>query len=1129
MRRRVTNWVSLFGAGAFLLIGLLLLQYSDKAPVALAACDGNRLFLGSYYLLPDDSSHPDFEQALQLLAPITGQLQPTLGANGLPVPTSPNPPTSAPNTSIRQFDWYTARYQTFTRLDNNPLAFSNYGVAATRPFFGPGTSPAASANIPATKDLFAVHWRANVVVPAGGLTLPYSIGLDDAGWVFVDGQLALDYGGIHPPQTFSGNFTIPAGQHTVDIFYADRHTTNAVTSFQLSNLSSLVACGSPVFDVTKSVNPTGAVNPGDVLTYTVNLTNSGNFTATNVTINDALPANTTFLSATPPQTTGPAPNNVLTWQIPGELPPGATASVSFSVRVNTGTPPNTIISNSASVTSRESGGVAFQSNSVVNTVVSLRNIGINKTANPPPGAVAQGGNITYSLTVSNNGNTPTGQVNVTDNVPAGTTFVSASPAPSSAPPFNGTGAVTWTIPNIPPGQTVTLTLTVRVTGNPGTVINNQATAQSSSSTATSPLVSHQVQASSDVSVNKRALFSVPVAPNSLVTYTITASNAGPSPAVNVVVSDTLQAGLTLVPASTVPPPDAASTPPLYRWTFPNLAVGETRVITIVAQVGATPPASFSNTATIASPDSDPQPGNNTSTATVPGGNAPLQASFSKPNVNAPNQIAPGEIFSYTLSFTNNEANPMSNIIITDTVPTAVTVLFSTPPFLNPSANTYVWNIGTIGAGQTVTIIIYAQLSANATPGTSVTNNATATFGDPNVAQNTRNAATTTNIVAAADLAVSKESLSATFQPGQNLTFRITVRNNSATVAATNVVINDALPAGVTLVSAVPAPVSTNPLSFNIASIPPNSNAVIDVVVNVPANFPGSSLTNSASASSQQRDLVPGNNTGSVSVPSFNIRSALVLDKSAPATVRRGDLFSYNIRVTNTTAATLNNVVITDVLPPGLLYVSAAPAPTSQNPLTWTFPSILPNGVVDINLTVQVPQNYNQTVISNSAAGRATNFGGNAVSGSNVNTVNVQSPRATSTPAVTSIPRPTENAAATPTPTFAVIGGEETPTVAPTETVTVTATAVVTETVAVTPTVTETETATPETTEAATVAPTPTVPEEIMPTPGTLPGLPNTGATANGSTGGAVAWIVLILCLLGTASFGLLWRSAAKKQ
>src|SRR4051794_7114474 len=65
--------------------------FQGRLPVAQAACSGQNLYLGSYYLLPDDGSHPDFEQVLQRLIDVPGQFQPAL-VNGLPVPVAPNPP-----------------------------------------------------------------------------------------------------------------------------------------------------------------------------------------------------------------------------------------------------------------------------------------------------------------------------------------------------------------------------------------------------------------------------------------------------------------------------------------------------------------------------------------------------------------------------------------------------------------------------------------------------------------------------------------------------------------------------------------------------------------------------------------------------------------------------------------------------------------------------------------------------------------------------------------------------------------------------------------------------------------------------------------------------------------------------
>ena len=95
-----------------------------------------------------------------------------------------------------------------------------------------------------------------------------------------------------------------------------------------------------------------------------------------------------------------------------------------------------------------------------------------------------------------------------------------------------------------------------------------------------------------------------------ITFTITANNAGPSNATGVVINDVLPAGYTFV----------SSTPSVGTydngtgvWTIGNLANGASATLDIVVTVNAT--GSYANTATISGNETDPTPGNNTSTAT----------------------------------------------------------------------------------------------------------------------------------------------------------------------------------------------------------------------------------------------------------------------------------------------------------------------------------------------------------------------------------------------------------------------------------------------------------------------------------------------------------------------------------
>ena len=97
--------------------------------------------------------------------------------------------------------------------------------------------------------------------------------------------------------------------------------------------------------------------------------------------------------------------------------------------------------------------------------------------------------------------------------------------------------------------------------------------------------------------------------NSNVTFTITATNNGPSAATNVIVNDVLPSGYTFVSAT-----PSVGTWVSPNWTVGNLANGTNATLSIVARVNAA--GSYTNTATLTGNEKDPQLPNNTSTVTV---------------------------------------------------------------------------------------------------------------------------------------------------------------------------------------------------------------------------------------------------------------------------------------------------------------------------------------------------------------------------------------------------------------------------------------------------------------------------------------------------------------------------------
>jgi uncharacterized repeat protein (TIGR01451 family) len=122
--------------------------------------------------------------------------------------------------------------------------------------------------------------------------------------------------------------------------------------------------------------------------------------------------------------------------------------------------------------------------------VTAPNADLSLTMNGSPNPVAAAGNtsLTYTLTVTNNGPQPAQGVVVTDPLPSGTAFTSATTKVGSltTPKTGSTGTVTWSIPTLGSGQSATLTVVVKVTAKAGATLNNVASVSASSPTDTSP-------------------------------------------------------------------------------------------------------------------------------------------------------------------------------------------------------------------------------------------------------------------------------------------------------------------------------------------------------------------------------------------------------------------------------------------------------------------------------------------------------------------------------------------------------------------------------------------------------------------------------------------------------------------
>ena len=360
------------------------------------------------------------------------------------------------------------------------------------------------------------------------------------------------------------------------------------------------------------------VAPGGPITYVLVATNLGPDPAGDVSIVDVLATTVAFVSASPSPggacvTPTSATGGSVRCDWPEVTPVGAEGerSVRIVVRVPAGTPEGTVILNTASVSTTSIDSIVENNSaSAVTTVYSggtSADIEVLKTLAGGSNLVAIGQPFLFQLQVVNHGPADATGIVVADVLPAGLQAVSATPGQGSFDLQTGV----WTVGDLFQGSMATLDLTVVAT-QLGALLNRleRVTSQPVDPNAgndTSAVGFVVVPSNADMSIVKTGRLTV--APGGTVTYTIVATNAGPSDATAVVVDDPTPAGLTFVSNTG----DCVTPFPCALGTMP---AGTTRTIVASFTVpqSTAVSGSISNTASVTTSTTDSVPANNTATA-----------------------------------------------------------------------------------------------------------------------------------------------------------------------------------------------------------------------------------------------------------------------------------------------------------------------------------------------------------------------------------------------------------------------------------------------------------------------------------------------------------------------------------
>ena len=613
---------------------------------------------------------------------------------------------------------------------------------------------------------------------------------------------------------------------------------NVTNSLVVGNKTASVNVTVPEIIPDKTANITNP-NFGDNVTYTVTVTNDGIGDAKDVVVRDVLGEGLKFVSATG-EYTWDEDSRTVTWIVDLAKGESRTFYVNATV-VGYGNVTNSLIV----------GNKTISVNVTVPEIIPDKTVGIE---NPN-----FGDNVTYTVTVTNDGIGDAKDVVVRDILGEGLTFVDAT---GNYTFDKDSRTVTWIV-DLAKGESRTFYVNAIVSGY-GNVTNSLVVGNKTAGVnVTVP----------EINPDKTANISNPNFGDN-VTYTVTVTNDGIGDAKDVVVRDVLGEGLKFVSATGNYTFDEATH--TVTWIV-DLAKGESKVFSVIATVSGY--------------------GNVTNSLVV--GNKTASVNVTVPEINPDKTVDNGipnfgDNVTYTVTVTNDGIGDANNVVITDVLDKGLKFLNATGNFTyDEKTGTITWTVD-LAKGETktfnvnVTVLGYGVLSN------------TVAVGNKTAVRN----------ITVPEIITVKEVNSSDIHIGDEITYIITV-SNSGKINATNVVIRDILPEGLKFINASNGGVYDPVTGIITWILNITANSTVDLTVDVCVNKSGN-ITNTVNV---------GNKTSNCTIESGDIVDLeihIVADKSE---IYVGDNIVYTVTVINNGPSDAINTIANILIPNALSILS----------------------------------------------------------------------------------------------------------------------------------------------------------------------------------------------------------------
>ena len=423
---------------------------------------------------------------------------------------------------------------------------------------------------------------------------------------------------------------------------------------------------------------------GDVITWTIVVTNNGPDTAQDVVVNDAIPkelANVTVASVSHGEFRG----NV--WS-GFDLASKQTATLVIETTVKT---TNTTIVNKADVIS-STYDPDMSNNNASNETVIPPEVDLSIDERVSNGTAKYGDIIYWNITINNNGQDNAENVRVIDILPAGVTLINYT---ASKGEFKDG---VWTGFDLGGEEVAVLTIATRVNATKFVIDNKPSVSSDTydSNKSNNNASNETIIPKADLSIFKVASADIAHI-GDLIYWTLEVTNNGPDVAVNAFVVDVLPDGLEYVSDDSA----GSFDPESGIWILGNLDNGESRALRILTKVMVSN-AVIINNANVTSATYDPNMDNNRDNSSI----------TVKPLVDLAITIEPGyskvkvgDNIRFTVKVVNNGPDGAVNTVAMIELPEGLKLLAFKPSKGTYDAETGIWTIGDLAPGEEVTLLL----------------------------------------------------------------------------------------------------------------------------------------------------------------------------------------------------------------------------------------------------------------------------------------------------------------------------------------------------------------------------------------------------------------------------------------